>query len=336
MHYIIILAALVLTSCYTSKYTADIAPPYYLLLPPTSNMAQVIFSGNSLTNHIVIGYDSVAHYSAEPEFLAFYGQQFGAEKVMWLKVDTVADFYTWKQSCDTCDWYLSKIGQANSATKSIADTWAELKNKYDDVSRQTYYLHHVFLLAQPDSILPADRVLAIEIYDADDVALLSTIKFDWNEQVDTIEGDAFAAKRFLAVQPIGFYKQTNRDWQSYYNPNTNVLKRKNEKSNIFYRIEPDLEAPDSFRVFVSGGLYSRLTTIYYGQHDWTVGSASQNSSYLVDFTFDREGRIGYMYIKNRLYGGQFENHVRIYYRPMGNAYPQAWLWSTYWLATQQP
>ncbi len=336
MRFVSIVLLLLLSSCYSSYYSTDSAPRFHLQLQPTGQLAQLIYDGAGLANHIVIGYDSVWHYSTEPDFLQFYAQHFGAQKVMWLSVDTVAEFYTWKRACDTCDWYRKFLGRANSSDKVIGKEWRELKEMYGEVDKYISYLHHAVFLVNPDSLYPVDRVMAIEIYDDRDEKLLSTLKFDWNEQLDTVIGDPFVAKRFLALQPIGFLKQRNTEWKTYFSKQSNILRRLNDKTGIRYRIKPDKESTESFNVFVQGEVFTRLLTVYYGNHDWTVGSIHKNNPYQVDYTFDQQGRMGYMQIKNQVFGGEFENHVRIYYRPDATAYPENWKWGRYLLAKYQP
>jgi hypothetical protein len=336
MRIVPIILLLLLSSCYSSYYRTDSAPRFHLQLEPTGQLAQLIYDGAGLSDHIVIGYDSVRHYSTKPDFLQFYAQYFGAQKVMWLSVDTVAEFYTWKRSCDTCDWYRKYLGRANSSDKNIGKEWRLLKEMYGDVDKHISYLHHAAFLVHPDSLYPVDRIMAIEIYDDNDEELLTTLRFDWNEQVDTIVGDPFVASRFLALQPIGFLKQRNPNWNSYYSKQNNVLRRKNDKTGIRYRIKPDRESTESFNVFVQGEVHTKLLTVYYGNHDWSVGATQQTNPYQVDYKFDREGRMGYMKIKNQVFGGQFENHVRIYYRPNSTSYPENWHWGKYLLAKYQP
>jgi hypothetical protein len=336
MRIIPVLLLFLLTSCYSSYYRTDSSPRYHLQLQPTGKLAQLIYDGAGLSDHIVIGYDSVRHYAAEPDFLSFYAQNFGAQKVMWLSVDTVAEFYIWKRSCDTCDWYRKFIGRVNSSNKNIGEEWKARKKRHGDVDKHIYYMHHAVLLVHPDSLYPVDRVVAIELYDEDDDSLEATITFDWNEQIDTIIGDPYVAKRFLALQPIGFLKQRNTDWQSYFSQQTNVLRRKNQKTGIRYKIKPDKNSTESFEVFLNGEVFTRLHTVYYGNHDWTVGSSYRDNPYQVDYRFDRQGRMGYMHIKNEVFGGRFENHVRIYYRPSQNVFPENWSWGQFLLARYQP
>ena len=178
--------------------------------------------------------------------------------------------------------------------------------------------------------------MAIEIYNWEDKELKTTIQFDWNEQIDTIIGDPFVAKRFLALQPIGFMKQRNSDWQSYYRVSENILRRKNVKHGLRYRIKPDKRSDESLNVNVRGEVFANLVTTYYGHHDWSIGSTSADNKYQVDYRFDQEGRIGYMYIKNKVYGGLFSNHVRIYYRPEPTSFPESWHWGILLLDRFQP
>ena len=336
MRFVPIVLLLLLSSCYSSHYSTDSAPRFHLQLQPTGKLAQLIYDGAGLANHIVIGYDSVWHYSTEPDFLQFYAQHFGAQKVMWLSVDTVAEFYTWKRVCETCDWYRKSLGRANSSDKVIGKEWRELKEMYGEVDKYISYLHHAVFLINPDSLAPVDRIMAIEIYNEKDDELLGTLNFDWNEQLDTVIGDPFVAKRFLAVQPIGFLKQRNPGWKTYFSKQSNVLRRINDNTSIRYRVKPDKESTESFNVFVHGEVFTRLLTVYYGNHDWTVGSTQSNNPYQVDYTFDQQGRMGYMHIKNQVFGGEFKNHVRIYYRPDATSYPENWKWGRYLLAKYQP
>ena len=325
-----------LTACTGYRYTTDYPITQNLLLPPTGHTALIMQDGLGLGEFFVIGEESIPNYGVEPDFLAFRGGQLGAHRAVWLGYDTVAKFWHWQQSCDTCDYYASIIETANSSTKSIVNRERVLRKKYSDLNVDIYFSHHVIYLVHPDSIPPADRVMAIGVYDNKVSALLASAWFDWNEQLDSVWGDEFVVDRFMRAQPIGFLKQTGKSWKSHFSMQTGVLRRKNENARMSYRIVPKPE--ESYTVY--GLFYGRqvkLYTVYYGMHDLTIGSTKNYANpYQVEYRIDEESRVSYMHIKDNLTGGLFENHVRIYYRPETDSLPIHWRWPNYFLARNKP
>jgi hypothetical protein len=323
------------SACTVAKYTTDYAITQNILLPPTGQLAHVVESGEGLDNLFVLGEETIPNPSVAPDFLAVRGGQLGAQYAVWLGYDTLAVFWHWEQSCDTCDYYASTIKTINSKDEPVLPVERKLRKAYSDLKVSIKFLHHAIYLLNPESMPLQDRILAIEFYDNHDSALVATAWFDWNEQLDSLVGDKFVVNRFMNAQPIGFLKQTGPAWQSYFNPQLGVLRRRNDEQAVMYRIvaEPD----NSFSVFgYAGGSALRLTTAYYGMHDWALGSPQKGNPYQVDFKLDANYRVWYMHIKDKRTGGLFENHVRIYYRSEDDNLPTQWRWPIYYLARTEP
>lgn len=332
---LLIIQACAWTNPASRIYENDVSIAHNLVLPATGGRALVVKDGVGLADYIVIGEETIESSVSDPSFLAERGGLFGAQRVIWLGCDSIYEFWRWQRDCDSCGYYRFLVFSVSSLDTNLHLVKQNILAYEPDINLRKTFLHKAIYLFNPDSIPPIERIKAIEIYDENDQTLLASAFFDWNEQLDSVSGNALYVKQFLDMQPIGFLKQTNENWKSAYDKQMGVLTRINKQGNIAYRILP--LSDESYKVTYSDGYnYLQLATVYYGNHDWVVGSTSSGNPYLVDFQVDNQSRIGYMKISNRMNQAAKTNVVRIYYRSIYESYPEKWRWANYYFNRFQP
>ena len=119
----------------------------------------------------------------------------------------------------------------------------------------------------------------------------------------------------------------------------NRLRRLYTKTSTEYVIIP--VTVDEFKVKMKEPMRNTiLSTKYYGQHDWTIGSPQTTNTYYVDYRLDDLARLTHMFVvdsqsynvdySTSSYSGSFTKtdtaryNVHIYYWPLAKEFPVDW------------
>ena len=326
--YLKLILLFALTSCAANSFVPEQEESANLILFPAARPAELVTEPIGLDDYLVISEEQVSLFYDSPEYLEQRGMLIGAQKALLLKQEKTHETRVVKRYCWGCLLLDVALITANSYMAGTITGVPNIDYGYETEVDINNYNYHVVYLIHPDSISLPDKVRAVEFYDAADKELLATAYFDWNEQLQRIDGSAKLPLFWLNTQPLGFMNQHNERWQSRYNEKKNMLFRYNTDLGYNYKIRP--QGADEYDVEVTAATREiNLLTIYYGQHDWTVGSTDKSNPLRIDYYLDNLGRMYYMKVVDSWSGTPTQYHVRIYYRDSDETFPEAWRWRSY-------
>ncbi len=315
-------------ACSAPKYLPEVHEKDMLVLPPGANLPEVRTEPHGLGDYIVLREEKVSLYLRQPNFVQLRGQEMGAQVVLQLQANQESQLRTINKYCWGC--LLLDVAVASATimvTKSVPELPSFDYAYQEDVEVVNYFYHLVYLI-HPDSVRLPDKVKMVEFYDAEDKVLQSTAYFDWNEQLQKIDGSATLSLEWLNLQPLGFMHQNSTDWELEFNENKEELKRYNAATAYRYKIHAT--SLDAYRVQVDAP-QKRITllTLYYGQHDWTISTADKENPLRIDYYLDSFGRMNHMSVTDSWSGKIKKYNVRIYYREATETFPEEWRWRSY-------
>jgi len=317
-----------LLACSAPKLLPEVQQKDMLVLPPAANLPEVRTVPHGLEEYLVLREEKVNLYQREPNFVQLRGQEMGAQVVLQLQVDQNSQFRTINKYCWGCLLLDVALVSATAVVTKSVPSMPNIDYGYQEEVQVTNYFYHLVYLIHPDSIRLPDKVRMVEFYDADDKLLLGTAHFDWNEQLQKIDGSTTVPLAWLNLQPIGFMHQIGSDWENEYNENKEELKRYNVALGYQYKIRAT--GLDEYRVHVDAPTKDiTLLTLYYGQHDWTISCDDKENPLRFDYYLDNIGRMHHMTVTDAWSGKIKKYNVRIYYREATDTFPEEWRWRSY-------
>lgn len=319
---------LLIIGCTSPKYLAEPRETANIILAVEKRPAQLLLQPVGLEDYVVIGEENLSLFLKNPKYITERARLMGAQKALLLNTDSVHERQTVKRYCWGCLVLDVAIATAGAYSSGSINQLPSFNYGYTEEVSMRSYRYHVIYLIHPDSIVLPDKIRAVEFYDKNDEYLISTAYFNWNEQLESIEGNPVVAQAWLNTQPLGFMLQRDGSWMSGYNESSNSLNRYNTKNGYRYRIKPMTN--DGYTVEMKTKKKNiKLATLYYGQHDWTVANKSKLALLQIDYDLDDKGRMHYMKVVDSLDDAPLRYHVRIYYRDNNEKFPESWRWRSY-------